>query len=87
MKILMIAPQPFFEPRGTPFSVFGRLRALSQLGHDVDLVTYHVGASPAIPGVTIFRTTALRFIREIPIGPSRVKLFLDVLHSLFLCLI
>ena len=38
MKSLMIAPQPFFQPRGTPFSVLGRLHALSELGHSVDLV-------------------------------------------------
>ncbi len=79
MNILMIAPQPFFEPRGTPFSVFGRLRALSQLGHDVDLVTYHVGQNLVIPRVAIFRTPVLSFIRHVPIGPSQVKLLLDVL--------
>jgi len=79
MNILMIAPQPFFEPRGTPFSVFGRLRALSQLGHDVDLVTYHVGQNLVIPRVTIFRTPMLSFVRHVPIGPSQIKLLLDVL--------
>jgi len=51
MKILMIAPQPFFEPRGTPFSVLGRLKAFSELGHEVDLVTYHVGQDVVIPKV------------------------------------
>ncbi len=79
MNILMIAPQPFFEPRGTPFSVFGRLRALSQLGRDVDLVTYHVGQNLVIPRVTIFRTPMLSFVRHVPIGPSQIKLLLDVL--------
>lgn len=79
MKILMLAPQPFFEPRGTPFSILGRLRALSHLGHDVDLLTYHVGENVVIPGLRIFRTPAIRFIQEIPIGPSGIKLFLDIL--------
>lgn len=79
MKILMLAPQPFFEPRGTPFSVPGRLEALSDLGHKVDLLTYHVGQDVEIPSVTIFRTPAIRFIREVPIGPSGIKLFLDLL--------
>ena len=32
VKILMIAPEPFFEPRGTPFSEFHRIRALLELG-------------------------------------------------------
>ena len=79
MNILMIAPEPFFEPRGTPFSVFGRLRELSHLGHDVDLVTYHVGEDLVIPRVAIFRTPVLRSVRHVPVGPSQTKLLLDVL--------
>ncbi len=43
MRILMIAPEPFFEPRGTPFSEYHRIRALLDLGHTVDLVTYPFG--------------------------------------------
>jgi glycosyltransferase involved in cell wall biosynthesis len=75
----MLAPQPFFEPRGTPFSVLGRLRALSHLGHKVDLVTYHVGQDVEIPGVAILRIPAISFIREIPVGPSGIKPVLDTL--------
>lgn len=79
MKILMIAPQPFFQPRGTPFSVLGRLRALSHLGHEVDLVTYHIGENVDLPGLTIYRTPSVPFVRHIAIGPSIIKLLLDVL--------
>jgi len=77
MRILVLAPQPFFEPRGTPFSVLWRLKALSHLGHEVDVLTYHVGRDVLIPGVTIYRTPSIRFIREVAIGPSVVKVFLD----------
>lgn len=77
MKILMVAPQPFFEPRGTPLSVLGRLRAISILGHEVDLITYHIGQDVEIPGVAIYRTLPIPFIKHIPIGPSLKKLFLD----------
>lgn len=79
MKILMLAPQPFFEPRGTPFSVLGRLKALSALGHEVDLLTYHVGKDVAIPGVVIHRTPNIRFIKTVKIGPSLPKILLDLL--------
>ncbi len=51
MKILMIAPEPFFEPRGTPFSEYHRIRALLELGHTVDLVTYPFGQDVAMPGL------------------------------------
>ena len=39
----MLAPEPFFEPRGTPFSEYHRIKALGELGHHVDLVTYPIG--------------------------------------------
>ena len=70
MKILMLAPQPFFEPRGTPFSVLGRLKALSALGHEVDLLTYHVGQDVDVPGAVIHRTPKIWFIKSVKIGPS-----------------
>ncbi len=79
MKILMIAPQPFFEPRGTPISVYQRVNALSKLGHEVDLVTYHLGSSPEIPNINIHRTRPVPFINQIKIGPSWVKPILDLL--------
>lgn len=78
MKVLMIAPQPFFQPRGTPFSVLHRLRALSLLGYKIDLVTYHLGQAVSIPGVTIHRAAAVPFVKRIAIGPSKAKVFLDV---------
>ena len=51
MHILMIAPEPFFEPRGTPFSEYHRIRALLELGHTVDLVTYPFGRDVEMPGL------------------------------------
>lgn len=78
MKILMIAPQPFFQPRGTPFSVLHRLKALSLLGHQVDLVTYHIGEDIPVENVTIYRTVKIPFIRNIEIGPSFKKIICDI---------
>ena len=82
MKILMVAPEPFFEPRGTPFSVLGRLKALSHLGMEIDLVTYHLGEDVTIPGVRIYRISSIPFIKRVPIGPSFRKLFLDIFLAL-----
>jgi len=78
MKILMISPQPFLEPRGTPISVFQRVRGLSSLGYAVDLVTYHVGQDVAIEGATIHRIPRIPFIRQVKVGPSSAKLLLDL---------
>ena len=79
MKILMISPQPFFEPRGTPISVYQRLEALSALGHEIDLVTYHVGKDVELPNVKIHRVRKVKMIQHVRIGPSRAKILLDVL--------
>ncbi|UCG86404.1 MAG: glycosyltransferase family 4 protein [Gemmatimonadota bacterium] len=78
MHILMVAPQPFFRPRGTPFSVLHRIRALSRLGHTVDLVTYPFGETPEIPGLTIFRSARPLWVRDVAIGPSFAKILLDI---------
>jgi glycosyltransferase involved in cell wall biosynthesis len=79
MRILMISPQPFFEPRGTPISVYQRLEALSALGHEIDLITYHVGKDVEFPNVKIHRVRGLRMIQHVRIGPSRAKILLDVM--------
>jgi glycosyltransferase involved in cell wall biosynthesis len=77
MKILMIAPEPFFEPRGTPFSEYFRIKALSELGHEIDLATYPIGKDVEIPKLRIFRSMKVPFIHKVKVGPSIQKLFLD----------
>ncbi len=79
MRILMIAPEPFLEPRGTPFSIYHRVKALVSLGYEVDLVTYPIGKQVTLPGLRIYRAPALPFIRKVKIGPSLAKLLLDLL--------
>lgn len=79
MRVLMIAPQPFFQPRGTPFSVLHRLKALSKFGYKIDLLTYHLGEDVEVEGVTIHRIAKVPFIKKIAIGPSKPKIILDLL--------
>lgn len=79
MKILMIAPEPFFTPRGTPFSEYYRTKCLIELGHEVDIVTYPIGEDVELPGMRIFRAPRIPGITKIKIGPSLVKLPLDFL--------
>jgi len=79
MNILMLAPEPFFEPRGTPISVYFRILALGRLGHHVTLVTYPVGKNVALTNLKIVRPPNLLGIRKVRIGPSLAKLPLDSL--------
>lgn len=78
VHILMIAPEPFFEPRGTPFSEYHRIRALLELGHTVDLVTYPFGRDVTLPGLRVVRCLRPPFVRHIGIGPSWAKVPLDL---------
>jgi len=83
MKILMLAPEPFFQPRGTPISVYFRLKALTDMGHTIDLVTYPRGEDIPFPGLTITRVPNFVGIRKIKIGPSLAKLPLDALMTIW----
>ncbi len=78
MKILMIAPEPFFEPRGTPFSEFYRIKALSELGHKIDIITYPIGEDVEIKNLRIIRSFKVPFIKKVKIGPSLKKIILDM---------
>jgi glycosyltransferase involved in cell wall biosynthesis len=78
----MIAPEPFFEARGTPFSEYHRIRALTELGHTVDLVTYPFGRDVSHAGLRVFRCLRPPFIHEVRIGPSLAKIPLDAALAL-----
>jgi glycosyltransferase involved in cell wall biosynthesis len=79
MNILMLAPEPFFEARGTPISVYLRLHQLVRLGHAVTVLTYHVGQPVELPGVRVARIPNVPFIRHVRPGPSWAKPLLDFL--------
>ena len=77
--MLVVAPQPFFTPRGTPFSVYHRTRVTAELGVEVDLLTYGEGRDVDLPGVRIVRIPRIRWLEPVRIGPSVGKAVLDVL--------
>jgi glycosyltransferase involved in cell wall biosynthesis len=73
----MVSPHPTYSPRGTPISVLNRCRALSALGHEVDLVTYGIGQDVPVPGLRYLRAP-VPGIRSVKVGPSAAKLPLDL---------
>jgi glycosyltransferase involved in cell wall biosynthesis len=81
MRILLVAPQPFYQERGTPIAVRMLAEVLCGQGHAVDLLTYHEGADLDIEGLRILRTPALPGLRHVPIGISWKKLVCDLLIS------
>ncbi len=77
MKALVVAPHPFFTPRGTPFSVYYRTLVTAELGVQIDLLTYGEGQDVTIPGVRIHRIPRVPGTSNVPVGPSLKKLVLD----------
>lgn len=78
-RMLVIAPQPFFTPRGTPFSVYYRTLVMVESGAAIDLLTYGEGQDVAIPGIRIVRIPRVPGTSAVPVGPSYKKLVLDLL--------
>jgi glycosyltransferase involved in cell wall biosynthesis len=77
LRILFLAPQPFFEVRGTPLAVLHMTRALASLGHSVDLLTFPQGEPVPVEGVRHLRSTRLP-VGRVKAGPSLAKMALDV---------
>lgn len=75
-KIAVVAACPFPYPRGTPIRILRMSEGLAARGHDVHVVTYHLGerltdlpfAIHRIPGIPTYRKTSP--------GPSYQKIFL-----------
>jgi glycosyltransferase involved in cell wall biosynthesis len=78
MRILVLAPQPFYANRGTPIAVKALVEGLSEMGHRIDLLTYFEGEAVSIPGATIHRIPRPPGVRRVPIGPSGPKLLCDL---------
>jgi len=83
MRALVIAPHPFFTPRGTPFSVYYRTLVTAQLGVEVDLLTYGEGQDVVISGVRIIRIPRIPLTGNVPVGPSGKKLVLDCVMAVW----
>ena len=80
----MVAPQPFFSARGTPFSVYYRTLLMAEQGVSIDLLTYGQGQAVDLPGVRVIRTPALNWLGTVRVGPSALKAVHDVLIALWM---
>ncbi|MGH2457878.1 MAG: glycosyltransferase family 4 protein [Chloroflexota bacterium] len=79
-RVLKIAPTSFFADYGCHVRIYEEAIALGRLGQDVTVCTYPAGRDPE--GVRIIRSLGLPGGREIRVGSSRHKLYLDALLSL-----
>jgi glycosyltransferase involved in cell wall biosynthesis len=79
VRVLVIAPQPFFQVRGTPIAVRMVVERLVGRGYSVELLTLPGGEDVSIPGCRITRLPPLRILRGIRPGFSLRKLVADLL--------
>lgn len=77
LRILMIAPTPFFADRGCHVRILEEARALKGLGHEVVIVTYHCGRD--IEGIDVRRIINIPWYCRLEAGPSWHRLYLDLL--------
>ncbi len=83
MKILVIAPTPFFSDRGTHIRILEEAYALEGRGHEITLATYHIGKE--LPEELHSKIDVRRIRRwlfwykKLEAGPDWQKIILDLL--------
>ncbi|GAB4332589.1 MAG: glycosyltransferase family 4 protein [Desulfobulbaceae bacterium] len=79
MKILVVAPQPFFQERGTPIAVRLLAETLRDVGHEVHLLVFAEGEAVELPGIPLHRHVRLPGTSGVRPGFSLKKLYCDAL--------
>ena len=78
MKILQLAPHPFYIDRGTPIDVLLVLKVLSSRQSTlVDIIVFPEGREVKLPNVRIFRTPNWRIFKGMRPGFSFKKIICD----------
>lgn len=74
MRILFIAPTPFFADRGCHVRIYEEIKSLQKLGYKIVLCTYGLGRD--VEGVNAVRTINLPWYKKLEAGPSKTKILL-----------
>lgn len=84
IKVLVVAPVPFFVDRGTPMRILEESLALEKNNLEINIVTYHLGrnvkdiASSSV--IKVSRVPGIMFwYKKEDAGPSWQKILLDVI--------
>lgn len=79
MKVLLIAPHPFFQERGTPIDVNLVLKVLTKRKNThVDAVVYNEGSGVAYPNFELHRIKNSKILQNIRPGFSVKKIIADI---------
>jgi glycosyltransferase involved in cell wall biosynthesis len=72
-RVAMVAACPFPCPRGTPVRIQRMSETLSGMGHEVHVITYHLGGQTAGTSLRVHRTPNLWTYRKETPGPAFQK--------------
>jgi 1,2-diacylglycerol 3-alpha-glucosyltransferase len=78
LRVCMIAACPFPSNHGTPGSIREMSEALVELGHEVHIVTYHIGEDIPLRGPILHRIRALTSETAVVVGPTRRRPLYDL---------
>jgi glycosyltransferase involved in cell wall biosynthesis len=83
MKILVVAPTPFFSNRGTHIRILEEALALEKMGHEITIATYHIGEEIKDKVETKIDVRRIRrwlfWYKKIEAGPDWQKILLDLM--------
>ena len=83
MRILVVAPTPFFSDRGTHIRILEEARSLEKLGHEIVIATYHIGKDidrRIDTKIDVRRIRRLIFwYKKLEAGPDWQKIILDLM--------
>lgn len=77
VRVLVLAPTPFFADRGCHVRILEEARAVIPFGVQLRLATYHIGRD--VPGFPIDRIPSVPWYGKLEAGPSWHKPYLDLL--------
>jgi glycosyltransferase involved in cell wall biosynthesis len=73
----MLAACPFPANHGTPGSIRELAEATAERGHEVHIVTYHIGEDLPLRGVHLHRISDWTGEREVTVGPTKYRPLYD----------
>lgn len=83
LKILVIAPTPFFSDRGTHIRILEEALAIEKRGHSITIVTYHIGSELPKNLETKIDVRRIRrwifWYKKLEAGPDWQKIILNLM--------
>lgn len=77
LKVCVLAACPFPANHGTPGSIRELVEATAERGHEVHVVTYHIGESLPLRNVHLHRIPDWTGERKITVGPTKYRPLYD----------